>query len=147
MGYSATFTTGWNLFFPTEIERILWRVSSLFNLGFGAVGGSIIWYWLRLHKPSNDRQDLNRIAITTDKKRVSSWLKAIHQTASSFRNISPTRDPQLDVPLRFLIPMTLLCAIYCLFRAYILLEDFIGLRRLPASAYDSVDWSIYFPHF
>ena len=35
---------------------------------------------------------------------------------------------------------------YSFARAYVLIEDFIGLRRLPPSAYTTLTWTNYLPH-
>ena len=34
---------------------------------------------------------------------------------------------------------------YCVARVYILVEDFVGLRRLPSSAFETVVWTQYLP--
>lgn len=62
------------------------------------------------------------------------------------RNISPTEDPLLEVPLRLLLSITAFSALYAIARIYVFLEDIIGLRSLAASAYINVDWSQYIPH-
>ena len=79
-------------------------------------------------------------------KGLKKWRILVSKFAAKLRNNSPDKDPQLEVSLRFFIPCLILCFLYCLFRAYILIEDIIGLRNLPSSAYDSVDWSRYVPH-
>ena len=38
------------------------------------------------------------------------------------------------------------CVVYLFARAYVLLEDFIELRRLPTSAYTTLTWTHYLPH-
>jgi hypothetical protein len=69
------------------------------------------------------------------------------QTAmASMKNVSPDQDPHLELPLRVVIPFTIICAIYCCFRVYILIKDDAGLRSMTASAYQNVEWSQYFPH-
>jgi hypothetical protein len=57
------------------------------------------------------------------------------------------KTPALAIPLRVLLPVQVLCAFYCLFRAFILVEDVIGLRGLPASAFETVDWAGWVVHF
>lgn len=68
-----------------------------------------------------------------------SWTKRIGA-------VSPDDPPDAPIPISLLGPCTFLCFFYCLFRIYILVEDVIGLRSLPLSAFDSVRWSDYIPH-
>lgn len=148
LAFAATFMIGWNFDFPTQAERIIWRVTSVFNLGYGVIGGSIVWYWLELAPPHERRNSQDSPEDTSRVKEKG--LKKLRRFTSKFvaklRNNSPDNDPQLEVPLRFFIPCLVLCFFYCIFRAYILIEDIIGLRSLPSSAYGSVDWSRYLPH-
>ena len=148
LAFAATFMIGWNFPFPTQAERIIWRVASVFNLVYGAVGGFTVWYWLEL-APSRERRNNQHLPGSTSKvneKGVSKWRTLASKITAKLRNNSPDNDPQLEMPLRFFMPCIVLCAFYCIFRAYILVEDIIGLRSLPSSAYESVDWSRYLPH-
>jgi hypothetical protein len=75
------------------------------------------------------------------------WIeKRFRKLAAAIRNNSPDRDPAMEIPLRMWFPVTLLCAIYSTSRLFILAEDVIGLRKLPASAFETVNWSRYIPH-
>ncbi|KAF4337599.1 hypothetical protein FBEOM_8527 [Fusarium beomiforme] len=65
---------------------------------------------------------------------------------STMHNISHGKDPYLGVEVGFLIVTSILCALYCVFRLYIFVEDFIGLRALPPSAYATVQWTEFIPH-
>ena len=89
--------------------------------------------------PSSQRQPQTDPAACEPKK-------GIHRIVAAMRNNSPENDPTLAIPLRVILPVTFLCALYSLSRFYILVEDVIGLRRLPASAFETVDWSRYVPH-
>jgi len=66
--------------------------------------------------------------------------------AMKIRNKSPDRDPNLDVSFNFAIGGMLILTVYCLFRAYILVEDIIAFRALPVKAYSTVDWWAFVPH-
>ena len=74
---------------------------------------------------------------------MESGAKAV---VARLRNNSPDGDPAMEVPLRMLIPVTTLCALYSISRAYILVEDILALRSLPSSVFQTVDWSQYLPH-
>ncbi|KAM5350395.1 hypothetical protein ACJ41O_006900 [Fusarium nematophilum] len=78
-------------------------------------------------------------------------LETPEETSPGFfsrsHNISPNKDPRLGVQVGFLLVTSAFCSFYCIFRSYILIEDIIGLRSLPASAYESIDWARVIPHF
>jgi hypothetical protein len=40
-----------------------------------------------------------------------------------------------------------LASLYTLSRLYLLVAIFISLRSVPAGVYQTVNWSLYFPHF
>lgn len=61
-------------------------------------------------------------------------------------NNGPENDPNLDVSLSFVLVGVPAFAVYTVFRVYILLEDVIAFRALPAGAYNTVNWTICFPH-
>ena len=64
------------------------------------------------------------------------------------RNLSVNKeDPLLYIPLRIWVPITVTCALYSFARAYVLMEDVIGLRKLPESAFKTVDFTRWVPHF
>jgi hypothetical protein len=65
---------------------------------------------------------------------------------AGLRNLSK-EDPLLYIPLRIWVPITVTCALYSFARAYVLIEDIIGLRNLPKSAFETVSWMHWFPHF
>jgi len=44
------------------------------------------------------------------------------------------------------IGVYILAAFYCIFRLYLIIEPFVSLRSLPTGAYDTVQWTNYFPH-
>lgn len=152
IGYGAIFLGGWNFVFPTITERLLWRVASVMGLS------AIVGCWIadttvfriipairaknaKSKKPRNPETGIQPRRFGA--KYVPSKARAI---AAKIRNNSPDQDPALTIPLRALIPTTFTAIIYLLARAYILIEDFAGLRALPPSAFDTVDWTKILPH-
>ena len=159
--YSSIFVAGWNFPFPTRVELVLWRVSSLGTLSFIVLMGPFMFPCFFRYGPG--RQQRSREGTSkrrADEMVMESKLPAQHMSwycsqtlseqarrmAARWRNNSPDRDPALEVPLRVLLPTTLLCASYSVFRMYFLVEDVVGLRRLPASAFETVAWPNWFPH-
>jgi hypothetical protein len=144
----------WNFHFPTPKERLLWRMSTsamlvAFVLYWSADQFSVrLLPWFKVHVlgrkkslPGDKDHVLPPPTNSSGKRRpCCGW-------AESLRNISSPRDPDLRVPLKAIIPVGVAVNIYLASRAYILIEDFLALRRLPTGAFQTVDWSIYIPHW
>jgi hypothetical protein len=151
-GYAAVHIAGWNFYFPTRTERLLWRISTVYIII------AIVIYWIadtyafHVHPVFQKWWAASwfskKVAeLNMDQKCEPSKLRMkFHRIAAAIRNNSPDKDPDLEAPLKALIPVTTVAAIYCFARAYIVIEDFVILRALPASAYETVDWGAFFPH-
>jgi hypothetical protein len=150
LAFSATFICAWNFHFPTQVERIIWRSASVYNLIFGTFGGAYTWVWhhalLKRYNKASALPDLEARDAAERKQELQKRTGLIEGWVSSLRNASPDKDPNLAVPIRLIVPVTFFCIFYCLFRGYILVEDLISLRSLPGSAFATVDWSKYVPH-
>jgi hypothetical protein len=144
IGFCITLLSAWNFSFPTPIERLLWRIAT----GFFMAGGLISGVWLMLMEHVVRKRRTKKAIPSSD-----TVLPSVEQdersrsVAEKLRNISRPLDPELKVHLRVLIPMTIGIAIYCIMRLYVLVEDIIGLRNLPPSAFKTVEWTKYIPHF
>lgn len=141
--FSSIFLIAWNSTFPSATEQLLWRIASVNILAFGLLAGSLSLYFHRkMFQPEFTEA---RAQATLKRKRGSKdrWSRF----AARLRNIDPEQDPNLEIPLRALIPISFFCACYCVGRGFILTEDLIGLRSLPESAYQTVSWSKYVPHW
>ena len=148
LAYSAIFIAGWNLSFPTEIEKLLWRTAVLLMLVlpvFGTVCMAIvdeIYFRNQSSRPTSNKENQSRNPVQVRDKLTPRHLEN--------RNL-PTRrygyydQPKPDIPMRWLVPCTALCALYCVGRAYVLIEDIIGLRSLPSSSFETVVWTRYLP--
>lgn len=136
--FACIFILAWNFEFPTPTERLIWRISAVYQIVFGLAGGLSIWYAHTVILP----KQLEKIELFEYPPK-----RQLSRLAWKLRNIHPDRDPHLTLPLRILLPNILFCVAYCLSRAYILVEDLIGLRRLPEDAFQVVSWSKYIPHW
>lgn len=136
--FACIFMFAWNSVFPTPTERLLWRIAAVYQVIFGFAGGIITWYANKYILP----KQLEGIGRLEPPPR-----QFFHRLAWRLRNIHPNRDPNLSIPLKILIPNILFSVLYCLSRAFILVEDFIGLRNLPESAFQIGSWSKYIPHW
>lgn len=51
------------------------------------------------------------------------------------RNIFADRDPGMALPLRVIVPATVVCALYTVCRVYFYVEDFMSLRVQPVGIF------------
>lgn len=150
MTYGAIPFFGWNFDFPTSTERLLWHIFTPLFMGtivLTWIVDQFTWHALPTLRNRYKPVIENRHSKRSLPKYLSSVVGKFKTAAASLRNNSSGHDPSLTVPLKALIPITVAGACYCIARAYILLEDFINLRALPPSAYDTVNWSGFLPHF
>jgi hypothetical protein len=145
--FSATFTCAWNFYFPSTTERILWRCSCVFFLVYAVIGGFYTWIWHLLLLDKYKAARLSTIEMgPVDPRQHKGIENRSRALASKMGKALLHEAPNSNIPLSLLLPVSILCALYCLFRAYILIEDAISLRVLPSSAYATVNWSQYIPH-
>lgn len=142
--FSSIFLFAWNSDFPSATEKLLWRLASVYTLTYGLLGGLLSLY---LHKKMFQPGLTKAMSQANVKRKIGTENEWTSRLAERFRNIDPNQDPNLEIPLRALIPVTLFCVFYCVGRGIILTEDLIGLRFLPESAYQTVSWSKYVPHW
>jgi hypothetical protein len=147
IAFNGILVFAWNFTFPTATERTLWRVASASTLAAAACDGG---YFLYCHlvfprKRKNQEPPIvpQRTPYVGGSKHLKNQFQALMQKA---RKCLPNRDSDSQVPLRMLIPISIITTIYTVFRLYILIQDIIGLRRLPTSAFQNVKWSKYIPH-
>ena len=157
LGYFAIFLAGWNFSFPTKIECVLWRAASTTSIltplaVLVAIQFSYHWYPSLKNKlkfgagvPLQSGADAQAMAeVRRDRSKQRNWLRALAATLS---NNTLLKDPALDAPPALVLAIWFFGVFYASARAYIAVADFIELRSLPASAYDTVNWSSIWPHF
>lgn len=134
-GYAAVHISGWDFRFPSQAEKTLWRIVTL-SVMVGLLLFWIIhlcwWVWAP--------------ALTKRRRRVLEQEGKI-LTEVPNKVFIDLYSPATYIPLPALIPVLLCSMVYILSRAYIILESFIHLRALPPSAYESVNWTAFLPHF
>ncbi|KAL4895086.1 hypothetical protein BDV59DRAFT_159747 [Aspergillus ambiguus] len=96
----------WNFHFPLATELILWRVGSIYTLIYTFVGCISTQY---CHKVLFPRWSKLRPALPMAER---------NSFAARLRNMHPSKDPRLDIPLRALLSVSVLCALYCASRLY-----------------------------
>jgi hypothetical protein len=133
--YASIHLVGWNFEFPTRAELILWRVCSMFlfvnTVAFWVFETSAAWYrvgrWQRFFCRifwKSKLEDVERARVAREAARVPKQLPL----KAEFWSIFP------------------LAWTYAAARGYLVVEVFLGLRALNASAYLTVDWATYIPH-
>lgn len=135
LSFVGMYMFAWDFVFPTPTEKLLWRVAAVYQVFYGIAGSLKCWYADVYITP----KQLASVDIPPKRR--------IQRLAWKLRNIHVDRDPDLTVPLRVMIPNVFFCILYVLSRGFILVEDFIGLRSLPKSAFETVSWSKYIPHW
>lgn len=150
--YNAIFLVAWNFRFPSNVELLLWRATAITTVGLCITGGLFeITFSSGVKRTGNTRRAAftfsNEDAYELPGPIFSNRSHRIERAETSLRINSPDKHPAFDVPLRSLIVTTPLCALYVICRLYLLLEDIIGLRELEVSAFRTVEWSEYWPHF
>ena len=151
--YSSIFVTGWNYNFPTHAELILWRAAAgtmcACLVAYWAVTefGFVWWPFLETRLRRNPKAgDLEKCSTPISVR--SGWMKSkLKYAAACVRNNTISQDPQFDAPLKAMLPIYVIGVFYCHARTYLFVADIIQLRSLPASAYDTVDWTKFVPHF
>ncbi|KAL2065340.1 hypothetical protein VTL71DRAFT_3009 [Oculimacula yallundae] len=164
IAYTAIFIAAWDAHFPTYAERVIWRISSL------SLTATVILYfiitafawvvWPAVRRYFNHRvaskfrgltstssEESTQTKPTGKLSRVSTPRSKLPRLAAKLRNNSTLKDPALNIPLKATLPMYIVGFCYCISRALILILDMIQLRSLPLSAFDTVDWGSFLPHF
>ncbi|KAI4241836.1 MAG: hypothetical protein LQ352_007375 [Teloschistes flavicans] len=116
MAYGGVHATAWHGYFPSRTEALLWRTSSICIAGSG-------FTWILI----------NMLARTFP------WFKAYWKQVETLRAHWTS--------LVGLGSLASLCGLaYILARIYLVVESFISLRKLPGSAFDTLEWTGLIPH-
>ena len=154
--YASIFVAAWNMHFPTPVERILWRTSTLATMVMVAVASGLeaCVMLIDLHKRKtrgNEGKRNKGLELDDIESNIVGKLATGHVVEIESETASPSRPPRvhpysLPIPRHTLLVTIPLGAFYCLFRLFILFEDLFSLRQLPASAFQTVDWAQVIPH-
>lgn len=134
MTYCSLHFVAWNFEFPTHIEHMLWRASSL------TLASTALVFWI-----CETYQDGVRL------RRWERWYKSILPSradrAYPQRSSNEARKKPLFVPVWEIVVMTPVTILYSLARSYIIIEIFLSQRSQPKGAFDTVEWTRFLPHF
>lgn len=121
--YFGIHLAAWRFTFPTRVERLLWRISTFILLGlsgfyfFAVVAGNV------LAKP------------------IAKYMYSTREFATPMELVHALpRWGALMLHFPFFLG-------YTMARTYIIIEGFYNLRALPATAYATIAWNNFLPHF
>ena len=133
MAYCCLHFIAWKFFFPTHVERILWRVGCI-----TIVATTFIFLACESY------QDGHRLG------RWQRWyLKMFPKNPVHLARVDTMEKKRREmefVPFWEVVIMSPVTMIYTLARTYIIVEVFVSLRSLPSGAFNSVNWSNFIPH-
>ena len=127
----------------------MWRIASLITVGYTVPCGWLFAYFDYVYF---GRGRYSRRHVGGIEKRIDKLWRTF-----GFRDLSPapltlmqtkrlTEKPwSVYLPTTALVSISMICAVYCLARAYIVVEDFVGLRGMPNDVFETVPWTNYLP--
>ena len=115
--YGAIHLAAWNEYFPSLVEKWLWRSSSLYISFYGGLW-TVLNYMTRSYKPLN-----------------AFWERWMDGGGEWWQNILIGT------------PVVICGSSLNFARVLIVIEAFMSIRELPAGAYDTPTWSQVFPPF
>jgi hypothetical protein len=173
--YSGVHTSAWNNDFPSSVEKILWKSSyisllsslaiiwlrqlyfNLFELIYTSRYEKYVVLWRRLSMRMDGNrawgygqrllQSLNTRLTRLMRSRERTVLSSTEQSffkAFSRRARSCFGSSNIHLIWQGLYMAVCLCNI--LARAYIIIECFLSIRRLPEGSYSTVAWEDFWPH-
>ena len=134
LAYCCLHFIAWDFSFPTHVERTLWRVGCI-----TIVATTFIFLACETY------QDGHRLG------RWQRWyLKMFPDNPAHVARVDTMEKKRREmefIPIWEVVVMSPVTFVYTLARTYIVVEVFVSLRSLPGGAFDSVQWSLYIPHF
>ncbi|KAI9881126.1 MAG: hypothetical protein M1830_008284 [Pleopsidium flavum] len=120
MFYGAAHATAWKFVFPTDVERLLWRIACIDTIA-GVISLLAIF----------------SVVVFLHEHGYKLLLKSFF-----------TREPGImSLLYRVVILIGILnFPFFILSRIYIIIETFISLRRVQLGVYQTVQWTDYIPH-
>ena len=172
--YATLHLIAWHWAFPTPLESLLWKISSLLILGatvlfwvfetiaarhrFGRWDKYLIW--MRLKKipiagASKDEENrcglgvpilsLDRTIPIKNGRTASVSITPVRiGTLDAFEQEQKNAKPMLAWEVAIIFPVVVL---YATARAYMIVEVFISLREMPAEVYQTIQWAQAIPHW
>lgn len=149
-GFAGIHLGGWYLHaFPTNVEKVLWRVSSV------VMAGIMVIVWVLEGAAEQNR----RGRTSRWRKKLSTTIRSRSKSGSDSSTQSGTADPLVKlksrkeiaadpdfIPVWEFVAFIPVALIYSVARAYLMAETLAGLRALPVGAFKTVEWTNFLPH-
>ena len=131
--YGGLHAAAWHSFFPTEVEKWFWRVSSTVIAASGLLFAyGMVSYQLYLH-------------ILLSKYRPSvPWATLALEWVMDLLSLDGSNFRAVTWFGRILYISLGACCVIA--RVYLVVESFISLRKVPVEVYQTPDWTQWIPH-
>jgi hypothetical protein len=135
---------GWNSVFPTEVEGTLWRAASCLITVIPLVFGTFQAESRDSIEFQNNFETLeNRDSFWTYRRRP----PQVHRSVVSRGILDiPYTTRKIAVVVNVVLAAVQLL-VYILARLLLIVQALVLLRKQPASAFHTVDWTRFIPHF
>ena len=155
--YGGLHCAAWNAPFATDVEALLWRISSVAASSAGILL-PILW---ELSSENEDTKYLGKPLGWVFRRvleKFNGLINGLRDNASQEPGLRRLLLSGISIFAGFFFPLTLLVLVvrwafvfgfillYCVARVYLVVECFINLAHLPDSAFQVPQWSQYMPH-
>ncbi|RSM09198.1 hypothetical protein CEP52_004258 [Fusarium oligoseptatum] len=147
--YGGLHCLAWNAPFATNLERLLWRLSSVTVSAIGVL--ILLLYTWELAPPiwrnlGDSINTVGNLIYDNTWRKIQNLLH--HPWDGWIKNIGIFSLTPVLLLFRALYDVSIVgfILLYCLARVYLVVECFINLAHLPDSAYLLPKWSQYVPH-
>lgn len=141
LAYGGLHLLAWNPPVRTTVETVIWRVSGISIIVYGAVPGIVVCAYGVVDVAENS------IVLTCGPRWLKTWVNGIW---SALRWLVWCLVVVLLCPVyTFEISLPILAAttlLYVFARVYLVVECFISVGRLPESVFETPVWASYVPH-
>ena len=153
LAYGGLHCLAWNAPFPTDLERLFWRVSSVTVTSTGALI-ALAFTWV-LSPPVIGRETHKALDMFTDLGRKVLPVAGVEWAPQKVIEILKSGRVSVRVVPFFVLlflkvtfdaAIVALIIFYTLARIYLVVECFINIAHLPDGAYQMPQWSQYVPH-
>ncbi|KAE9372869.1 hypothetical protein N431DRAFT_409181 [Stipitochalara longipes BDJ] len=125
LAYGGIHASAWSEYFPTTLERTIWRASSIYIATLGVIVMTMGYIGF---------------VIDPDHDPVEAWFSPLEKLDDAYFG---GRD---IVNIAVWIFIFIFLMLYVFSRGFLVVEAFVSLRRLPSAAYTTPSWTQYLAH-